>query len=411
MRFCGAELQQSPDLEVLTVSLKEYVNKIKPLSMEKSRKTMVDDYCNEKEHRLLRALVGAMSWPVTQCLPQAAATIIILQANINRPMVKDMLEANKCLRFMKEVVKDDVFTIRCHGEIEDLRLGVYCDAAWSVRPDGSSQGGMLMFLASSNEISGEAPFPLTVIDWASKKLVKKCRSSLSAEAPSATIAVDKLEWAKVFFASMVNPYVAIHLDETMHVFTESPVITDAKALYDSAGSVTPGLKLSEQRTAIEICILRERMQAVLGQFRWVNSMQQFADGLTKPSAKDALAHTSSRGVHAMKYDPNFIAAKKVSQESREKENMEYEKAAEELFDGQVFFTDKAEMKEAQGLCALPGCAKQRDDRFEGNKYCSRRHFYLHRFRRGHHGDEWQKAARCAVALRVGVHRCRGQGRC
>ena len=111
MRFCGAELQQSPDLEILTVSLKEYVHKIKPLSLEKSRKTMVDDYCNEKEHRLLRALVGAMSWPVTQCLPQAA-TISILQANINRPTVKDMLEANKFLRFMKEVVKDYVFTIR-----------------------------------------------------------------------------------------------------------------------------------------------------------------------------------------------------------------------------------------------------------------------------------------------------------
>lgn len=43
-----------------------------------------------------------------------------------------MLGANKCLRFMKEVVKDYTFTIRCHGELERLRIGVYCDAAWSV---------------------------------------------------------------------------------------------------------------------------------------------------------------------------------------------------------------------------------------------------------------------------------------
>lgn len=148
MRLCGAEVHQSPDMEAISVSLKEYVNKIKPLSMEKVRKNMQDDYCADKEHRLLRALVGAMSWPVTQCLPQAAATISILQANISRPTVKDMLDANKCLRFMKEVVKDYTFTIRCHGELESLRIGVYCDAAWSVRPDGSSQGGMLMFLAN-----------------------------------------------------------------------------------------------------------------------------------------------------------------------------------------------------------------------------------------------------------------------
>lgn len=54
-----------------------------------------------------------MSWPVTQRLPQAAATISILQANVNRPTVKDMLEANKCLRFMKEVCSRSAATERC----------------------------------------------------------------------------------------------------------------------------------------------------------------------------------------------------------------------------------------------------------------------------------------------------------
>ena len=103
---------------------------------------MTEDLCTEKEYRQLRALVGAMSWPVTQCVPQAAATISLLQAHINKPAVKDMLEANKCLRFLKEAVKTYVFKIRRHGDLADLRLGVYCDAAWSVRPDGSSQGGM-----------------------------------------------------------------------------------------------------------------------------------------------------------------------------------------------------------------------------------------------------------------------------
>ena len=311
MRFCGSEVQQSEDLEVISVSLQEYVNKIKPLTLEKARKTMVEDMCTEKEHRQLRALVGAMSWPVTQCVPQAAATISLLQAHINKPAVKDMLEANKCLRFLKEAVKTYVFKIRRHGELQDLRLGVYCDAAWSVRPDGSSQGGMMMFIADRAELESHKPFPLTVIDWASKKLVRMCRSSLSAEAQSATIAVDELEWAKVFYAAMVNPFVAIHEDKTMHWFQESPIITDAKALFDSTLSVTPGMKLSERRTAIEICILKERLHAVMGNFRWVNSTQQLADGFTKTSARESLAYTLSRGVHALRFDPQL----RCSQES------------------------------------------------------------------------------------------------
>ena len=243
MRFCGAEIKQSADYEVLTVSLQEYVNKIKPISLEKSRKTMVEDYCTEKEQKHLRALIGAMAWPVTQCIPQAAATLSILQASVNRPMIRDLLEANKCLRFMKEVVKSYVFTLRRHCDLENLRIGLYCDAAWSVRPDGSSQGGMIMFLASHEEMESDEPFPLTIFDWASKKLVRMCRSSLSAEAQSAAIAVDELEWAKVFYATTANPYLPIHEDSTMHTFGESPVITDAKALFDSTISVTPWLEV------------------------------------------------------------------------------------------------------------------------------------------------------------------------
>ena len=307
-------------------------------------------------------------------------------------------EANKCLRFMKETVKNYVFTLRSHGPLNQVRIGLYCDAAWSVRPDGSSQGGMLMFLASHEEMESNQPFPLTIFDWSSKKLTRMCRSSLSAEAQAATIAVDELEWAKVFFAAAINPYVAIQEDSTMLMLSESPVITDAKALFDSTISVTPGLKLSERRTAIEICILRERMAAAGCKVKWVNSKQQLADGLTKPSAKDDLAYMLSRGVHALRHDPHFTAAKKVTHDVKMKEEQEYEKAAEDLFEGQAFMVEDEQEKEKKGLCKLPGCMKEKNREKEGNAYCSRRHYYLHQFRMGNRSDEWRKAATCAITL-------------
>eukprot|EP00913_Durusdinium_trenchii_P017721 g16654.t1 len=198
-------------------------------------------------------------------------------------------------------------------------------------------------------MESDEPFPLTIFDWASKKLVRMCRSSLSAEAQSAAIAVDELEWAKVFYATTANPYLPIHEDSTMHTFGESPVITDAKALFDSTISVTPGLKLSERRTAIEISILRERMAAAKCKVKWVNSRQQLADGLTKPSAKDDLAYMLSRGVHALKHDPKFTAAKKVTYDDRQKEEQEYERAAEALFDGQAFVAEDIKEKEMKNL--------------------------------------------------------------
>ena len=183
----------------------------------------------------------------------------------------------------------------------------------------------------------------------------------------------------------------------MHMFQESPIITDAKALFDSTLSVTPGMKLSERRTAIEICILKERLAAVWGN-RWVNSNQKLADGLTKTSARDAFAYTLSRGVHALRYDQNFVAAKKVTQGEKDKENAEYERAAESLFEGQMLLAEDYEKKERLNLCRLPGCQKEKDRKIDSNHYCSRRHFYLHLHRRGQGGDEWRKAARCALAV-------------
>ena len=57
--------------------------------------------------------------------------------------------------------------ISWHCHLKELRVGVCSDAAWAVRPDGSSQGGMLTFIASGAELQSAKPFKLTVIDWPS----------------------------------------------------------------------------------------------------------------------------------------------------------------------------------------------------------------------------------------------------
>ncbi len=39
---------------------------------------------------------------------------------------------------------------------------------------------------------------LVVLDWASRKLTRVCRPALASEAQAACMAVDNVEWAKVF---------------------------------------------------------------------------------------------------------------------------------------------------------------------------------------------------------------------
>ena len=370
IRFCGASVEQSLNNDCISISMKEYVKKVHPLTIEKTRKTMVNDPCDEKEKRGLRALVGALAWPANQSLPQLSASVSILQASVSKPQVKDLLDANKVLRFAKNVSQDYKMKLYQHSDrLEDVKSSVYTDAAWSVRPDldGSSQGGFLIFAASESELRSGAPFNMTISDWHSKKLVRMCRSSLSAEARASAAAVDELEWCKVFWS--------IETDETLCHSGLSSVLTDAKSLFDASKSITSGMHLTERRTAIEVAIVAERVKVMQAEWKWLNSHQQVADGLTKPSAKDRFAEILQRGNHQLKFDPNFVPAKKVAQKDKDVQERHLQQVATE----QVFRLTEDDENKSADLCQLRGCRK-RLTRPSLCKFCSRRHFYLNHHR-------------------------------
>eukprot|EP00434_Breviolum_minutum_P011884 symbB.v1.2.010485.t1/scaffold674.1/size176181/2 len=193
--FCGCQLTQAMDAGSVTFDLEKYLHQLKPLSIEKNRKANPGEKATPKEQSQLRGLLGGLAWPANQTQPHLAASVSLAQASSANATVGDMLEVNKVLRFAKETSKIAV-KIRGHGSLKELRFGAYTDVSWSTRPDGTSQGGWLIFVATEEEMSGSKPFPLTVVDWASKKLTRICRSSLAAEAQTMATAVDQLEWTK-----------------------------------------------------------------------------------------------------------------------------------------------------------------------------------------------------------------------
>lgn len=112
MKFCSASIEN----DLLTVSMK-----IKPLTIEKTRKTVVNDICEEKSGRGLRQHIsaGLRSRQQRVCfksIPQSPWY----------PMVKDLNEANKVLRFRKEVRKSFELRFHLHAEkVSAARFSVY----------------------------------------------------------------------------------------------------------------------------------------------------------------------------------------------------------------------------------------------------------------------------------------------
>jgi hypothetical protein len=108
----------------------------------------------------------------------------------------------------------------------------------------------------------------------------------------------------------------------------SPVITDAKALYDASRSASAGLGSSEKWTAVELSMLNERMEAICGVWCWVDNAKQLADGLTKTSSRQELADILREGFHTLKLDGEMKAGKKQTQAERRQLHREVDEYAD-----------------------------------------------------------------------------------
>ena len=111
---------------------------------------------------------------------------------------------------------------------------MFSDSAWGVRPDGSSQGGYLVY-ASPHSLHGGEEAPVGIIEWKSWKLSRTCRSSLSAESQAMADTIDILILVRLCIADCLHPQGIDlrHPDNILQLLPESCAITDCKSLYDA----------------------------------------------------------------------------------------------------------------------------------------------------------------------------------
>ena len=70
-------------------------------------------------------------------------------------------------------------------------------------------------------------------------------------------------------------------------FLSSAAVIDAKALYDAIRAEVP--QVQDKKTQIEFMIIKQKMEEMAVQLKWVSSEIQISDGLTKLAARQLLA--------------------------------------------------------------------------------------------------------------------------
>ena len=80
--------------------------------------------------------------------------------------------------------------------------------------------------------------PLVVTDWTSKKVSRISRASLDVEAQAGVVAVDALEFSKLFYVGVFVLSVSMQDINVLREMRMSPVVMDAKALFDAARNMS-----------------------------------------------------------------------------------------------------------------------------------------------------------------------------
>eukprot|EP00435_Cladocopium_sp_Y103_P054261 s1238_g17.t1 len=211
---CGSIFEKRPE-GGLRLCQQDYIGKIHPVPVQKACVGPNTDTC--KEITQLPGLCGALPWPSVQSSPHLQASTTITSGLVNNGKVSTVTELNGALRFAKQ--NSDVGLIcKFLGDISKLRLVTMFDVSFSVRADGSSQGGYMVML---------------------------CHGSL------------------------------------------------------------------------EIRVIKELVEELRGELKWAGSERQWADGLTKISARQLLASRFRHGKIGFYWDPSYIAAKKKSAAERQ----------------------------------------------------------------------------------------------
>ena len=261
-KYIGLNIVQSNFM--VQVDQEKYVGALEEVILSTQRSRQKDDLLTCEETTLLRSISGQLLWASSQTRPDVSFDACVVSNYGKEPTVRNLLMANKAIRKLKGNTSKLVYTDL--GEPERMRILVYTDATHASLPSGSSQGGLIVFLAGNGRVSP--------IMWQSKKLTRVTKSPLASET---------LELAEGADAGFL---IAAMIKEVFNL-TKLPEIicsTDSKSL-------TEFLKTShviqDTRLRVDVARIREMLKLKEICVKWVPNEIQLADPLTKAGASSA----------------------------------------------------------------------------------------------------------------------------
>ena len=208
---------------------KHYIEKIKPIELQKGRKTDLKALVSDEERSRYRGLIGALQYAAVHSRPDLSAKVGELQSRVNSCTVEDLTIANKVLTEAKQF---PMSLMVLPIAVSEVTFCTFSDASFSSVKERAAHQGTLVFVTTphllENQWTAVAP-----IAWVSKRLERVVRSTLGAEASALSNSVDRMMWLRIFWAWMNNPDIEwARPDKVLAGETRGALVTDCRSAYD-----------------------------------------------------------------------------------------------------------------------------------------------------------------------------------
>ncbi|CAK9011962.1 Retrovirus-related Pol polyprotein from transposon RE2 (Retro element 2) (AtRE2) [Includes: Protease RE2 [Durusdinium trenchii] len=306
--FNGRRIRQLPDGGYLVDMQKFIEERLRPVDLEKGRKSQKKEPATPEEVSMARATCGALNWLSREGRPDASGPSSLMASKLSKLTVEDLVQLNQVVDNLKEHA---AMSLKIQP-LKKMRMSVVTDASFA-NNGFHSQGGHLV-LAHERELRDGLPARANIIAWRSGKLQRVVNSTLAAETQSLSRGLAELMWVMVLAQELQDgtfnvkkwrdrleneELMVMSSERSENTLKEALAVVDAKSLYDHLSKDTLGGQ--DRRTAIEIQIVRQDLKQVQGCVKWVHHLAMPADGLTKVSGSNkALYELIQSGMYSVR---------------------------------------------------------------------------------------------------------------
>ena len=234
-KYLGLNLNVTQNGECVMINQNAYIAGMTPMSGMKNK----SEELNEEEKLELKRMCGQLLWVASQTRPDISFETCVASNTGKHPTFRLCHEINKAIKKLKSSSVDIRFP-HLGGVPSDIKVIGYSDATYASLEDGSSQGGLIVFLKGPNN-------KVAPIIWQSRKLQRVTKSPLASE----TLALCDVADAAFLVASF--------LKEIFNL-SRMPIIecyTDNKSLIDN---LKTSKIINDRRLRVDMARLKEMLR-------------------------------------------------------------------------------------------------------------------------------------------------------